>query len=169
MILSATSLLPLLGALTIPAQAQTGTIAITGVNVIDVVAGRVVNDRTVTISAGTITAVGAAASVAVPANARIIDGTGFYLMPGLWDMHVHLRGNPVDRDKPLIEENAAMLDLFLVNGVVGVREMGGDLSDHVFDWRDKIKAGKLTGPRILTPGRKLDVASPAWRGMRYGR
>ncbi|MFN7922658.1 MAG: amidohydrolase family protein [Bryobacteraceae bacterium] len=143
------------------AFAQPEPVVITGVNVIDVIAGRVVAGQTVAMSGGRITGVGNAAA---PAGARTIDGRGFYLMPGLWDMHVHFRSNPVDRDKVLADENAAMLDLFLIHGIVGVREMGGDLSDHVFDWRDRIKAGKLTGPRILTPGRKLDVESPAWPG-----
>ena len=146
------------------AQGVDAGIAIVGVNVIDVTSGKVVAGQTVLIDSSRIAAVGAAESVTVPAGAKTVDGKGFYLIPGLWDMHVHLRSNPVDRYKPLVEENAALLELFLVNGVVGVREMGGDLSDHVLAWRDQIRAGKRIGPRILTPGRKLDVESPAWPG-----
>jgi imidazolonepropionase-like amidohydrolase len=142
--------------------AQSADLAITGVNVLDVSAGKVVAGQTVVINGGKIAAVGE--SVPVPAGARTIDAKGFYLMPGLWDMHVHFRNNPVDRDKQLADENAALLDLFVVNGVVGVREMGGDLSDHVLAWRDQVRTGKRIGPRILTPGRKLDVATPAWPG-----
>ncbi len=139
-------------------------VAITGVNVIDVAAGRALADQTVIVRGARIAAVGPADSTAVPAGARVVNGQGHYLIPGLWDMHIHLRSNPTDRDKALSEENAAMLDLFVAHGVVGVREMGGDLSDHVFAWRNEIRAGKRIGPRILTPGRKLDVAEPAWPG-----
>lgn len=142
--------------------AQPADLAITGVNLVDVTAGKVIPNQTIFVSGSKIAAVGE--SIPVPAGARTIDGKGYYLMPGLWDMHVHFRNNPVDRDKQLADENAAMLDLFLVNGVVGVREMGGDLSDHVLAWRDQVRTGKRIGPRILTPGRKLDVAAPAWPG-----
>ena len=146
------------------ASAQPQTIAITGVNIIDVAAGKALPDQTVTIAAGRITAIGASGAVAIPAGAKTIDGAGLYLIPGLWDMHVHFRSNPVDGARPLADENAAMLDLFVANGVVGVREMGGDLSDQVLRWRDEIRAGKLSGPRILTAGRKLDGAAPSWPG-----
>ena len=140
------------------------TTAITGVNVVDVVAGNVIPAQTVLISGDRITAVGPFASTQVPAQSQTIDGTGYYLMPGLWDMHVHFRSNPVDPDRVLAEENAGTLELFLVNGVVGVREMGGDLSEHVLRWREEVKSGKRMGPRILTAGRKLDVQKPAWPG-----
>lgn len=140
------------------------TIAITGVNVVDVPAGAIVQGQTVIITGDRITALGPSSSTRPPAQARVIDGTGHYLMPGLWDMHIHLRSNPVDRDRRLVDENAATLDLFLAHGVVGVREMGGDLHEHVLRWRDEIAAGKRAGPRILTAGRKLDGAVPSWPG-----
>lgn len=140
------------------------TVAITNVNVIDVVAGKVVPAQTLVIAGDRIAAMGPAAGAQIPAQSRTIDGSGYYLMPGLWDMHVHFRSNPVDPDRVLAEENAATLELFLVNGVVGVREMGGDLSEHVLRWREEIKSGKRVGPRILTAGRKLDVMKPAWPG-----
>ena len=148
----------------LPAQPGETSIAITGVNVVDVANGKVAEAQTVVIVGGRITAMGPTGKVTVSAGAQPIDGRGYYLMPGLWDMHVHLRSNPVDRERPLAEDNAAMLDLFVVNGLVGIREMGGDLSDHVLAWREQIRAGKRVGPRILTPGRKLDVAIPAWPG-----
>lgn len=140
------------------------TIAITNVNVIDVRAGSVVPGQTVLINGDRIAALGASNSIRPPAQADLIDGTGHYLTPGLWDMHVHLRSNPVELDRPLVEANAATLELFLANGVVGVREMGGDLQEHVLRWRDEIASGKRTGPRILTAGRKLDGAVPSWPG-----
>lgn len=155
------SVLVLAAVLRVFAQSE---IAITPVNVIDVVAGKTLADQTVILRGDRIAAVGPVAATPVPAGARVVNGQGRYLIPGLWDMHVHLRNDPTDRDKVLADENAAMLDLFVAHGVVGVREMGGDLSEHVFAWRNEIRNGKRIGPRIVTPGRKLDVAEPAWPG-----
>ena len=145
-------------------KGQEAVTALAGVNVVDVVSGKIAAGQTVLVNGGRIAAIGPAESVTIPPEARTVDGKGYYLIPGLWDMHVHFRGNPVDRYKPLAEENAALLELFVLNGVVGVREMGGDLSDHVLRWREEIRAGKRIGPRILTAGRKLDVETPAWPG-----
>jgi imidazolonepropionase-like amidohydrolase len=134
------------------------------VNVVDVVKGEVHGHQTVLIAKGRIAAVGSLDTVSIPAQATRIAGDGRYLIPGLWDMHIHLRSNQVKPDVALVEENAALLDLFLPNGVVGVREMGGDLADFVMRWRDEIRSGKRVGPRILTAGRKIDEEPPAWSG-----
>jgi imidazolonepropionase-like amidohydrolase len=103
----------------IPAQPTApGTTAIEHVNVVYVVAGEIRTDQTVLISNGRIIVSGPAASVAHPSEARIIRAEGKYLLPGLWDMHVHLRSN---QDKPgvqLLEENESFLSLFLANGIV---------------------------------------------------
>jgi hypothetical protein len=79
-------------------------------------------------------------------------------------MHVHFRNDPTKPDFPLVEENAALLDVYLAHGVVGVREMGGDLSDAVLQWRDEINTGKRSGPRIWTAARKIDREPPIWPG-----
>jgi imidazolonepropionase-like amidohydrolase len=145
--------------------AQTAApLAIVDVNVVDVVKGETRGHQTVLISNGRIAAIGASDAVSIPAQAIRIPGKGRYLMPGLWDMHIHLRSNQVNLDVPLVDENAALLDLFLPNGVVGVREMGGDMADSVFRWREEIRSGKRTGPRILTAGRKIDQEPPSWNG-----
>ncbi len=146
----------------LPAQAP--RTAITGINVVDVVRGETYSGQTVIIANGLIEATGPSGGVDISAAAVRIPGDGRYLMPGLWDMHVHLRS---DRQAPairLVEENAAMLDLFLPNGIVGIREMGGDLADEVVHWREEIRSGKRTGPRILTAGRKIDNEPPVWPG-----
>jgi hypothetical protein len=88
--------------------------------------------------------------VDAPAGAQIIDGTGKFLMPGLWDMHAHLfeRRGAADIDMPLL----------VANGVTGVREMGSDcvasatLGDCLAQrrtWQRRIEAGELLGPRLL--------------------
>ena len=147
------------------AFAQTpAPLAVVDVNVVDVVKGETRGHQTVLIANGRIAAAGPSDAVSIPAQAIRIPGEGRYLIPGLWDMHIHLRSNQVNPHVPLVEENAALLDLFLPNGVVGVREMGGDLADSVFRWRDEIRSGKRIGPRILTAGRKIDQEPPSWTG-----
>jgi imidazolonepropionase-like amidohydrolase len=144
--------------------AAQNTTAIEHVNVVDVVTGEIRNDQTVLISDGRITIAGPAASVAHPLEAKIIRAQGKYLLPGLWDMHVHLRSASNQPGVQLHTENESVLGLFLANGIVGIREMGGDLADDVIQWRNEIRSGKREGPRIITAGRKIDNNPPAWPG-----
>lgn len=132
---------------TVPAQ----DVAITHVTVVDAAGGPSRPGMTVLVSGDRITAVGSAASVTVPRGARVIDGRGRYLIPGLWDMHVHLSYLP-----------AEALPLFLANGVLGVREMGGEV-EQLLRWRGEIAAGRLPGPRIIVPGPVVE--SPQWLAM----
>jgi len=145
--------------------AQTGApLAVVDVNVVDVVKGETRGHQTVVIANGRIAGAGSSDTVNIPAQAVRIPGAGRYLIPGLWDMHVHFRSDEAKPSVALVDENAALLELFLPNGVVGVREMGGDLADSVFRWREEIRSGERTGPRILTAGRKIDQIPPSWRG-----
>lgn len=95
-----------------------------------------------------------------PSEARVVDGAGKFLIPGLWDMHVHLATRP----EPELAEKM-ILPLLLAHGVVGVRDMGGPL-DRVLDLRSRVARGDLAGPRILTPGPFVDGSgdpSPLFR------
>lgn len=83
-----------------------------------------------------------------PDDTLIIDGSGKFLMPGLWDMHVHISGNA-----------DSALPMFLANGVTSVRDMGGD-PDYLLGLRDAVAAGTRIGPRIKTAGPILE--SPAF-------
>ena len=71
------------------AAAGKQSVAITRVSVIDVTSGETNQDYTVLLSGNRIAYVGPAAAAKVPADARVIDGRGKFLIPGLWDMHVH--------------------------------------------------------------------------------
>src|SRR5688572_32806977 len=73
---------------TLPAQGT--TYLIDNVNVVDVAAGRVNAGQSVVVSGSRITFVGAASAVQPPNGAIVVDGTGKFLIPGLWDMHVHV-------------------------------------------------------------------------------
>ena len=135
-----------------PAQAE--TLAITHVAVIDATGAPQQRDMTVVVRDGRIAELGPSTTVRVPADARTVEGSGKYLIPGLWDMHVHtVFGNWLPRD-----ENVT-LPLFVANGVTGVRDMGSDL-DVVKQWRASIAAGRLLGPRMVIAGPMLDGPVP---------
>jgi hypothetical protein len=125
-------------------------IAITNVTVVDVATGTLDAARTVVTQAGRITAVGPAASVSIPAGAERVDGTGKFLIPGLWDMHAHHEAN-----------GAEFLDMYLAHGVVGTRDMGSAV-DVVLPLRDRINRGELQGPEIIAAGPILDDRPPDW-------
>jgi imidazolonepropionase-like amidohydrolase len=92
-------------------------------------------------------------STAVQSNVRI-DGKGKFLIPGLWDMHVHMVfGNWFPHGKEIT------LPLFIANGITGVRDMGGEL-DILQEWRKEITAGTLIGPRMVISGPMLDGPQP---------
>jgi imidazolonepropionase-like amidohydrolase len=125
-------------------------VAITHVTTIDVEQGTARPDLTVVIRGPRITTIGPAASTTIPDEARIIDGRGKWLIPGLWDMHVHL----------VVPSGRTMLSLYVANGVTGVRDMGGDFAT-IKRWRSEIAAGSLVGPRIVASGPYLDAHAPA--------
>ena len=112
-------------------------------------------NRTVVITGDHITSVSDAAKFQSPKNARVIDAAGQYLIPGLWDMHVHSAFGdwfPGGRD--------IILPLFIANGVTGVRDMGGD-APVLFEWRKQITDGKIVGPRMVISGPMLDGYLPS--------
>jgi len=84
------------------------------------------------------------ASAPVSNTARLIDGKGKFLIPGLWDAHVHLT-----------KAGELSLPLFVANGVTSVRDMGSNFQE-VSDWRRQIEAGKFLGPRIKTSGQIIE-------------
>lgn len=130
--------------------AQGAQFAIVGVTVIPMTsASATLTDHTILIRDGRIFAMGPRRAVAVPPNARVVDGKGRYLMPGLADAHVHLEHI----------EDPDILKLFLANGVTTVRSMDG--RPFILDWRERVGSGSLVGPRIVTAGPIIDGSPPA--------
>jgi len=132
--------------LAFPAGAAERPLVITHANVVDVAGGTIRRDQTVEIRDGKIAAVRDAAAP-VPKGAEVLNATGKFLMPGLWDMHVHLQGPQRD------------LNLFVANGVLGVRDMGSAAKD-IFPWREQVARGALLGPRIVACGPIIDGPTP---------
>jgi imidazolonepropionase-like amidohydrolase len=118
-------------------------VVISNTTVIDGSGGPPRSGMTVVIEGDRIRAVEPAGPFRFPRPARVIDGTDKYLIPGLWDMHVHLR------------DTEGTLPLFLVNGVTSVRDMGSDVQT-TRTLKTQIEAGLMIGPRILTPGLMLE-------------
>jgi imidazolonepropionase-like amidohydrolase len=131
------------------------TVVITDINIVDVRTGEVRSDQIVIIEKNRITTIGSRKETRYPRNApTIINGRGSYLIPGLWDMHVHLVFGDWFPNAQQIS-----LPLFVVNGITSVRDMGSNL-ETVEDWRNEIEGGRLLGPRIMTAGQMLDGPKP---------
>jgi imidazolonepropionase-like amidohydrolase len=134
--------------------ASADTLAITHIAIIDATGAPSQPDMTVIVRDGRIVELGASAAVHASPDAKVVDGSGKYLIPGLWDMHVHtVFGDWVPRDAKVV------LPLFVANGVTGVRDMGGDL-DVLKEWRLGVAAGRLLGPRMYIAGPMLDGPVP---------
>jgi imidazolonepropionase-like amidohydrolase len=118
---------------------NTPPLAIEHVTVIDGT-GAVLANQTIVISADRISAIGDSARTPVPRGAETLSGAGRFLIPGLWDMHVHLSWT-----------KASALPALLANGVTGVRDMGGLLRE-LDAWDTSIRNGVLAGPRIFRAG-----------------
>jgi imidazolonepropionase-like amidohydrolase len=127
------------------ASAQKDTaLAITHVTVIDCTGAAAMPNSTVVLTGHLISAVGPSETVPIPANARVIDAKGKFLIPGLWDMHGHLTDATDDA-----------FPLMIMNGVTSVRDMGGDL-DQIDRWRAEIENGSRVGPHIIRAGPFVD-------------
>jgi len=123
--------------------AQSGGLAITHVTIIDPGVGKPQPDMTILVRGHDITVVGRAKQVTIPASAKVIDGTGKFVIPGLWDMHSHFRD--AGRD----------LKMDIANGVLGTRNMGG-VAKEVFPLRDAIAHGQQLGPKMVACGPIID-------------
>lgn len=115
------------------------TVVIENVTVVDVASGTLKPHLTAVIEGERIVAVGPQGSLRLPVNARVVDGTGRFLSPGLWDMRVQL-SNP-----------GRQLPAFLAFGVTGIRNLGGNFIQAA-ESRLEIQQGRAIGPRIVASG-----------------
>jgi imidazolonepropionase-like amidohydrolase len=125
------------------AISQSSNVALIHVNVVDVRSGSVAHDQTVLIADRKISDVSRSGSAHILAGSRILDARGDFLIPGLWDMHVHTDG---DR---------RALQMMLAAGITGIRDMGGDVH-KLIDARRDIGAGEWYGPQVIFAGPLLD-------------
>ena len=134
---------------TVPAMGADST-AFINVNVVPMTAEQVIRQQTVVVRNGRIAAIGPVDDVPIPKNARVIDGTDRYLMPGLAEMHAHVPA----ADSPALGRYFA---LYVANGVTTIRGMLGQ-SSHL-GLRDALEKGTTFGPRLVTSGPSLNGRS----------
>jgi imidazolonepropionase-like amidohydrolase len=143
------------------AQTKPATMAIRGVTVVNVTDGSLRAEQTVLITGNRIVAVGAADEVTIPQEAEVIDGARGFLIPGLWDMHVHSVAN-VAWDMRVSSVTTAdwHFPMFLAHGVTGVRNMGDATADPALELTTSVKRrlaeGKVRGPRFIAGGPAID-------------
>jgi imidazolonepropionase-like amidohydrolase len=106
-------------------------------NLFDSESAQMLPNRTVVITGNRITAVGADGKVDLPANAETIDAAGKTLMPGLWDMHVH------------VQPGDGLMHMSC--GVTSVRDLAND-TDYLMQMRSRFDAGTEIGPRVVMAG-----------------
>jgi len=143
-------ILALTTALSAQTRQEPASIALIHVTVIDATGSAPKADMTVILSGDRISEIGKSGKVRIPNNARVIDARGKFLIPGLWDMHVHAW-------------NKEALTLLVANGVTGVREMFGSLQS-IQAWRKETQEGALILPRMVAAGPIVDGPKPFWPG-----
>ncbi len=121
-------------------------LVLTNANVVDVREGTVLPHITVVIRNGRIEAVAKVGVIDAGHNVKIVNASGKYVIPGLWDMHLHSAGGPA---APWDEK--VIYPLLVANGVTGIRDMGGDPT-LLEERRKKINRGDLVGPTMVYGG-----------------
>src|SRR5579864_6642519 len=122
-------------------------LALTHVTVIDTTGGPAQPDVTIVIRGDRIVGMGKSGKIRVPAGSQIVNASGKFLIPGLWDMNVFWYDPP------------DYLPLFIANGVTGVREMMGYAEN--FEWRKEVETGEVLGPRMVVGTRGVDKLLPS--------
>lgn len=146
------------------AKTSSPNVAIQGATVVDVMDGSLLPGQTVLIAGNHIAAVGTTDEVRIPRDAELVDAAGRYLIPGLWDMHVHSvtgAGHVTDTSSPSIAPQDWHLPLFLAYGVTGVRNMNDRTGDVTLKLTNTIKRQLAEGsrrgpPRFLSAGPAVD-------------
>jgi len=137
-------------------QAPPADLAIRDVTVLDVTDGTLHPAQTVLVKGDRIVAIGPTDVVEISGGADVVEGTGGYLVPGLWDAHVHSAGS-VGWHFPL----------YIAHGITSVRNLHtgvNDALDFVLSIKQRVGAGELLGPRFLANGAVVDGDPPVWPG-----
>jgi len=143
-------------------ETTTNTIAITNADIIDMVDGHISNNMTIIVQDNIIFKIAPSNELKIPENATIINAAGKYIIPGLWDMHVHTSSEFNTRE--IIYPN------FIANGVTGVRVMSADCFEPCWELQlnieqsrkiqQDVKEGKLIGPRSILASTYIHGALP---------
>jgi imidazolonepropionase-like amidohydrolase len=144
-------LFPLFVGLDVLSASDPASLVFTHVTIIDATGAAAKPNMTVLIHGGRIGEISDSATAHIPKDARVIDGAGKFLIPGLWDMHVH---GASDTRAPWSHL------LFVANGVVGVRDMSGPADAHA--WRATQASNPDPSPTIYLGSPIVDGPNPTW-------
>lgn len=123
-------------------NAPSADLVIRNVAIVDVARGQVRPPADVAIAGGRIVSIGVSATAD-----NVVDGTGKFLMPGLWEMHAH------------VWEKESLYRLYLAAGVTGVRDLGAAL-EPIRTWNAEVSAGVAVGPEVITAGPPVTAPGP---------
>lgn len=129
---------------------------LTQIALVDVETGTLTLGQSVLIKGDRIAEISSA--ISAPEGTPEFDGGGAYLIPGLWDSHVHIFSSPTEPD--------TALPLYLINGVTGIRDMGAlwPITEQLV-LQARIEAGETLGPRLVLSGAWVDASPGSWPGM----
>jgi len=157
--------------------AHAGMTALVGGRLIDGFGGPPLANSVILVDGDRVAAVGTVKTLAVPQGARVISTEGMDVLPGLWDMHVHLMINGhadyTHWDKAYInrlreEIMPASAVQLLLAGVTSARDLGAPLEDSIAV-RQAIRDGHIPGPRLYVSGPFLQKKPyPGTEAFRWG-
>jgi imidazolonepropionase-like amidohydrolase len=167
----------LAGQLSGQAPAQGRVLALVGGTLIDGNGGPPIRNSVILLEGERIRAVGSVGALAIPSGAEVVSTEGMSVLPGLWDMHVHLMitGHSDyahwDRTYPALFERVIMpasAHQLLLAGVTSARDLGAPLGPSIAV-RDAITAGKIPGPTLFVSGPFLQHRPyPGTEAFRWG-
>ncbi len=151
--------------------------ALVGGTLIDGFGGKPIANSVILLEGETITAIGTLATLKIPEDAEVISTEGMSVLPGLWDMHVHLmitgHADYTYWDKtylPLFEKviMPASAHQLLLAGVTSARDLGAPLEASI-TVRDAINEGKIPGPTMYMSGPFIQKKPyPGTEAFRWG-
>lgn len=131
-----------------PRPGVTGDFLVRNVAIVDVVGGGIMPGRDVVVRGGRIESVEPSAPASTQGGLTVVDGAGKFLVPGLWDMHVHSQKIAPQYNHPLL----------IANGITGVREMWGcagvpdsflPCREDIERWREGLRDRSHLAPRYI--------------------
>jgi Amidohydrolase family len=130
---------------------------IRNVRIVDVENGSTSEPKDILIKNGVVASISVASGSNV-SGVRELDGRGGFVIPGLWDSHVHVFSSS--------DEHKTAFKLYLLNGITGIRDMGGLLPlDEQKRIAAGVEAGSILGPRVILSGAWIDASPGSWPGM----
>ncbi|MBT8297288.1 MAG: amidohydrolase family protein [Maribacter sp.] len=137
-------------------------IAITNTSIINMIDGKISEGMTLIIKKGLIATIGESNELEISSKAKIINGTGKYVIPGLWDMHAHTSSEQVTRD--------ILYPTFIANGITGIRVLSADCFEPCWELQmnidqsrqlqSEVEKSMLVGPKAILGSTFINGAKP---------